>query len=326
MSNISQWSTAAASNDDASPDGAPEGMAPSGVNDTLREMMAATARWYQDLTGNRTTTGSGNAFALTTSSSHAALTDQNLIIFRADRANTGAATLNVDSLGALDIVTPDGSSLPANTITTDGIYLVAFDELASPDRYVLLSKTSDNFAGTGSSEGAALIGLPDTAGLFSATNVEDGLAEARGEVLAKTSATSRSSDTSRTSDPHLAGFTLASNKRYMLMGELFGTQNGGNISMEFDFTNTPQGGHVTYFGTDSSGGTSNIHQSGSIGGSAGLTALTDGAQFGIRIGGGFESNISTGGTLDFQWAQTTSDADATELYEHSWIHIIPIND
>lgn len=47
MSDIKTWSTAAASNNSASPNGFPEGMAPSGVNDSAREMMAAVRRWYE---------------------------------------------------------------------------------------------------------------------------------------------------------------------------------------------------------------------------------------------------------------------------------------
>ena len=48
MSNISEWSTTAASNNSASPDGFPEGMAPSGVNDSAREVMAAVRTWYEN--------------------------------------------------------------------------------------------------------------------------------------------------------------------------------------------------------------------------------------------------------------------------------------
>src|SRR3990167_304736 len=43
---VRQWSTTAASNNDASPDGWPENMAPSGVNDSARENMAAIAELY----------------------------------------------------------------------------------------------------------------------------------------------------------------------------------------------------------------------------------------------------------------------------------------
>ena len=48
MSAIEKWSTTAASNNDAPPDGAPEGMNKSDVNDTIREIMAALRTWYQD--------------------------------------------------------------------------------------------------------------------------------------------------------------------------------------------------------------------------------------------------------------------------------------
>lgn len=48
MTDIREWSTTAASNNDASPDGFPEGMAPSGVNNSAREVMAAVRRWYED--------------------------------------------------------------------------------------------------------------------------------------------------------------------------------------------------------------------------------------------------------------------------------------
>lgn len=48
MAEIKSWSQTAGSNNAASPDGAPEGMLPSGVNDTIRENMAAIRKWYDD--------------------------------------------------------------------------------------------------------------------------------------------------------------------------------------------------------------------------------------------------------------------------------------
>jgi hypothetical protein len=48
MSAISDWSTTPANNNSTPPDGAPEGMAPSSVNDVLREMMAQIRTWYED--------------------------------------------------------------------------------------------------------------------------------------------------------------------------------------------------------------------------------------------------------------------------------------
>lgn len=48
MSAISTWSTTAASNNSSPPDGAPEGMAPSTVNNIIREVMAQVRTWYDD--------------------------------------------------------------------------------------------------------------------------------------------------------------------------------------------------------------------------------------------------------------------------------------
>lgn len=48
MVNISRWSNSAAGNSSAAPDGFPEGMAPAGVNDAAREVMASIRRWYED--------------------------------------------------------------------------------------------------------------------------------------------------------------------------------------------------------------------------------------------------------------------------------------
>lgn len=48
MSNIGKWSPSAASNNAPPPDGAPEGMPASSVNDTIRENMSAVRRWADD--------------------------------------------------------------------------------------------------------------------------------------------------------------------------------------------------------------------------------------------------------------------------------------
>lgn len=45
---LKDWSKTASSNNSASPDGFPEGMAPSGVNDSSREVMAQVRGWYEE--------------------------------------------------------------------------------------------------------------------------------------------------------------------------------------------------------------------------------------------------------------------------------------
>jgi hypothetical protein len=47
---VSSWSTVAASNNASPPNGAPEGMAPSAVNDTIRQIMADVRTFYDSAT------------------------------------------------------------------------------------------------------------------------------------------------------------------------------------------------------------------------------------------------------------------------------------
>lgn len=148
MSDISQWNIAAASNTSAPPNGAPEGMAPSTVNDTLREIMAAVARWYSDTDGTLVTGGSGNAYTLTTNNGHAALGDQSILAFRADRANTGAATLNVDGLGAKSMRV-GGSALSSGAIVADTILIAVYNaEDTAYDVFGANAQSTGTFTGT----------------------------------------------------------------------------------------------------------------------------------------------------------------------------------
>ena len=148
MADVSQWSTTAASNNSPSPNGAPEGMAPSGVNNVIRENMAAIAKWYSDSDGTLQSTGSSSAYVLTTNSTHAALADQPLMIFRANHASTGASTLNVDSLGAKSIKKYNDINLSAGDIESGQIVVVVYN--ATGDKYELISapQSSEYFKGT----------------------------------------------------------------------------------------------------------------------------------------------------------------------------------
>ena len=110
MSEVQSWSGTAASNNSASPDGWPESMAPSGINNSARENMAAIRRLYGDWNGSLSSGGSFNAYTLSpnrTVSAYAAGID---FLFLANHANTGAATLNVSSLGVKDLKDRNGDA------------------------------------------------------------------------------------------------------------------------------------------------------------------------------------------------------------------------
>lgn len=75
-----------------------------------------------------TTAGSSNAFTATLTPNITAYSLGMLVVLKADRANTGAATLNIDSIGAKDIKKYAGATnLVANDILAGQTYVLEYD-------------------------------------------------------------------------------------------------------------------------------------------------------------------------------------------------------
>lgn len=116
---VQQWSTTASSNNAAPPTGAPEGQTPGSVNNVMREMMASVAiesqvsrvKYLNSVAGTNTITGSMTP-ALT------AYSPGMRVVFAPANANTAAATLNINGVGAINIVKEGGAALVANDMTT----------------------------------------------------------------------------------------------------------------------------------------------------------------------------------------------------------------
>ena len=137
MGEIRDYSVTADDNNATPPAGAPEGMAPSTVNNTMREAYARIKRWYEDCQGAKTTGGSSNAYTLAAARTVASYAAGDSYMFKANHTNTSAgSTLNVDSVGAKAIVTPTGAAIAAGSITSGGVYLVAYE--ASVDKFMLI--------------------------------------------------------------------------------------------------------------------------------------------------------------------------------------------
>ena len=86
--------------------------------------------------------GSSNTYTGTIAPAIAAYEEGQRFVFRANHSNTGAATLNLNSIGAFAIQTVDGSALASGMLVAGGFYEVTFDDNASPDRWVLTSPHS----------------------------------------------------------------------------------------------------------------------------------------------------------------------------------------
>lgn len=128
-----------------------EGMAPSAVNDGVRRMMADIKEWWKQVGVVYTSSGT-NTVTLTLTPTLGAYTDGQVFTFLAGGTNTGAVTLNIDTLGAKTVYAADGSSaLAAGDITSGYIITVAYR--SSLNGFQLLRSTSSapgNFSIAGS--------------------------------------------------------------------------------------------------------------------------------------------------------------------------------
>lgn len=128
-----KWSQTASSNSTA--DGTinwAEGMAPSAVNDSARAMMAAVAKFRDDINGSLTTAGTSTAYTLTTNQSFASLSVMNGQTIRVKMSATNGAspTLNVDSLGAKNIVSVSGTAIATGVLIANGVYDFTYNNSA----------------------------------------------------------------------------------------------------------------------------------------------------------------------------------------------------
>lgn len=124
-----KWSTTASSNAtaDSTIDWA-EGMAPSAVNNSARAEMAAVAKYRDDVAGTKITTGgSADAYTVTTNQTLTSLTDGFKVSFILSATNTGASTINVDSLGTKPLRTITGTALVAGEIVAGCLYTASYD-------------------------------------------------------------------------------------------------------------------------------------------------------------------------------------------------------
>ena len=153
MASFYDWSTTASSNGAISGSSInfAEGQAPSTVNDSARALMADVAKW-RDLFGGTKISSGTYTVTLTSGLSLTAYAQGMLFGFEAGGTNTGAVTLDVDSIGAKAVVKNSDVALAAGDLKAGGIYLVGYE--ATNDRFQLLTQTGN--ASSGASVGLVL--------------------------------------------------------------------------------------------------------------------------------------------------------------------------
>lgn len=124
-----KWSRTAASN--ASADGTinfAEGMAPSAVNDSARALMAAAAKYRDDIAGAITTGGTSTAYTVTSYQVFDTLArmDGAMVAFTPHATNGATVTLNVDGLGAKPLRSAPSVELPSNSLIVGTPYVATY--------------------------------------------------------------------------------------------------------------------------------------------------------------------------------------------------------
>lgn len=124
MSDIgsSDYSETASSNTAASPNGAPEGHAPSSTNNIQREVMAGTKRFWNRINGTKTGGGSANAQTCNFDVAEAAYVAGSRYMIKLGATNTAAASMNINSLGAVTVKDSSGANDIKPGMLTSGQY------------------------------------------------------------------------------------------------------------------------------------------------------------------------------------------------------------
>lgn len=126
----------------------PENMAPSAVNNGARALEGMIARWLNDINGSLASTGSANAYALAINRTDFAASsgfDGYMLVFQANFANTGAATLNVTpsggaAIGTKTIKKSNDQDLASGDIESGQVVAVCYDN--STDTFQMISPTA----------------------------------------------------------------------------------------------------------------------------------------------------------------------------------------
>lgn len=128
MADLNDWDTTAANNNDAPPDGWPENMNYSEVNNSAREGMAVLARFYNDLNGSLSAGGSADAYTVTLNAGYSAYFDGMMFACTIPAVNgTTTPTINVNGIGAQTILNAAGDAVGVGDLRAGQVFMFLHD-------------------------------------------------------------------------------------------------------------------------------------------------------------------------------------------------------
>jgi hypothetical protein len=163
-----KWSQTAADNDDAdSTVNLREGQAPSTYNNAVRAVMAACRKWWDDLSGNLVTGGTGTAYTLTSNQVYTSLIDGIHVRCRMSATSGAAPTLAVDGLTAKAIQTVSGTAIPTGAMLAGSIQHFTYD--SSADAWIVSGRFADTLTSGSNPDLVAIEALAGTSGALKKT-------------------------------------------------------------------------------------------------------------------------------------------------------------
>ena len=156
MAEIYDWNATAADNNESPPNGWPEMMAPSAVNNTGREMMAVIARWRESAESCTLTEGTAPDYELTVPQTFTSLVHGMRFTFCAHASSPAdtIATLAVNGLTSAPLIgsrTEVGGvanvNLYAGEILQGFVYIVSYVVDDEGAEFLILNPTITNQAG-----------------------------------------------------------------------------------------------------------------------------------------------------------------------------------
>lgn len=107
-----------------------ENQSPASLNDGARALEGLIARWDRDTDCSLVSTGTSTALSVSATRTLTAYYDGLKLCFESHTDNSGATTLNVDSLGAANLLDESGSALPAGALANQMKVEVVYDGTA----------------------------------------------------------------------------------------------------------------------------------------------------------------------------------------------------
>ena len=150
------------------------------INNAMRGLIGDIGSWRDDVSGANTTTGSANTYVLATTSGLTSLQDGLTLTFLINVTNTGASTLNVDTLGAKKLLA-SGASLVAGNLVAGQPVTVVYDASADSSAGAWLVANPVPVAASVSYDSDDISNVSTVSG----TNVSDALETNAASILLK---------------------------------------------------------------------------------------------------------------------------------------------